>query len=98
MNKFVIVMATVVALAVAQPAKTDSWKSTSMDSIVEQTKSDCARNNDDMACMKFKVLNLLDQIFRKDNFKVLISFFLFFFLLIIVVINIFFMITGIRCY
>ncbi|XP_008548253.1 uncharacterized protein LOC103571756 [Microplitis demolitor] len=70
MNKFVIVMATVVALAVAQPAKTDSWKSTSMDSIVEQTKSDCARNNDDMACMKFKVLNLLDQIFRKDNFKV----------------------------
>ncbi|XP_074100326.1 DUF1676 domain-containing protein Osi19 [Cotesia typhae] len=65
-----IVLTVVVALAAAQPAKIEAWKSSNMDSIVEQTKSDCARNNDDMACMKFKVLNLLDQIFRKDNFKV----------------------------
>ncbi|XP_044594875.1 uncharacterized protein LOC123272241 [Cotesia glomerata] len=70
MNKFIVVLTAVVALAAAQPAKIEAWKSSNMDSIVEQTKSDCARNNDDMACMKFKVLNLLDQIFRKDNFKV----------------------------
>lgn len=71
MKKFFIVCATILALAVAQPAKLEGWKGTNMDAMVEQTKAECAEKNDEMSCMKFKVLNLLDQIFRKDNFKVL---------------------------
>lgn len=69
--KFIIVCASILALAAAQPAKLEGWKSTNIDAMVEQTKVECAQNNNDMACMKFKVLNLLDQIFRKDNFKVI---------------------------
>ncbi|XP_034949905.1 uncharacterized protein Osi19 [Chelonus insularis] len=68
--KFLIVCSALLVLAAAQPAKLEGWKSTSIDAMVEQTKSECAQNNDEMACMKFKALNLLDQIFRKDNFKV----------------------------
>lgn len=64
------VLCALVALATAQPAKTDFWKGTSMDTMVDQMKSDCAQKNDEISCMKFKVLNLLDQIFRKDSFKV----------------------------
>lgn len=66
----VLVLCCFVALAAAQPAKNEFWKGTSMDSMMDQTKSECARKNDEISCMKFKVLNLLDQIFRKDNFKV----------------------------
>lgn len=65
-----IVLCSIIALAAAQPTKNEFWKGTSMDSIVDQTKIDCAQKNDEIACMKFKVLNLLDQIFRKDSFKV----------------------------
>lgn len=65
------VLCSILALAAAQPAKLEVWKSASMDSMVEQTRAECAQKNDEVACMKFKVLNLLDQIFRKDNFKVM---------------------------
>lgn len=65
------VLCALVALAAAQPAKTDFWKGTSMDTMVDQMKSDCSQKNDEISCMKFKVLNLLDQIFRKDSFKVI---------------------------
>ncbi|XP_043266918.1 uncharacterized protein [Venturia canescens] len=65
-----LVLCSIVALAVAQPAKPEVWKSASMDAMVDQSKVECAQKNDEVACMKFKVLNLLDQIFRKDNFKV----------------------------
>ncbi|XP_063989583.1 uncharacterized protein LOC135168901 [Diachasmimorpha longicaudata] len=68
--KYIVVCMAILALAGAQPAKPETWKGGNMDSIVEQTKTECAQKNDEMACMKFKVLNLLDQIFRKDNFKV----------------------------
>ncbi|KAG7190687.1 hypothetical protein KM043_006765 [Ampulex compressa] len=64
------VLCSLLALAAAQPAKNEFWKGTNMDQMVDQTKSECAQKNDEVACMKFKVLNLLDQIFRKDNFKV----------------------------
>ncbi|XP_012255483.2 uncharacterized protein LOC105685706 [Athalia rosae] len=64
------VLCALVALAAAQPAKTDFWRGTSMDTMVDQMKTDCAQKNDEISCMKFKVLNLLDQIFRKDSFKV----------------------------
>lgn len=68
--KYIIVCLAILAAVGAQPAKPEGWKGSSMDSMMEQTKSECAQKNDEMACMKFKVLNLLDQIFRKDNFKV----------------------------
>lgn len=70
MKYFVVCMA-ILAVAAAQPAKQEGWKNNNMESIVEQTKNECAQKNDEMACMKFKVLNLLDQIFRKHNFKVI---------------------------
>lgn len=65
-----LVICAIVAVAAAQPAKNDLWGGTGIDSVVEQTKTDCAQKNDQVACMKFKVLNLLDQIFRKDSYKV----------------------------
>ncbi|XP_066581924.1 uncharacterized protein [Prorops nasuta] len=58
------------ALVAGQPAKNEFWKGTAMDHMVDQTKVECAQKNDEISCMKFKVLNLLDQIFRKDSFKV----------------------------
>lgn len=62
------VLCTLLAFAVAQPTKNDNWKS-AMDEMVDQSRSECSRKNDEVACMKFKVFNLLDQIFSKDNFK-----------------------------
>lgn len=67
--KLLVVLCSLVALAAAQPAKNDLWKGSSMDQMVDQTKIECAQKNDEVSCMKFKVLNLLDQIFRKDSFK-----------------------------
>ncbi|XP_036141142.1 uncharacterized protein LOC118644126 [Monomorium pharaonis] len=57
------------ALVAAQPAKNENWKS-AMDEMVDQSRSECSQKNDEIACMKFKVFNLLDQIFSKDNFKI----------------------------
>ncbi|XP_014212864.1 uncharacterized protein LOC106642561 [Copidosoma floridanum] len=70
MSRIVVLCVAVVALAAAQPAKNEFWKGTSMDAMVEQTKLECAQSNDEISCMKFKVLNLLDHLFRKDSFKV----------------------------
>lgn len=70
--KFLVVSCALLALAVAQPAKNENWKS-AMDEMVDESRSECAQKNDEVACMKFKVFNLLDQIFSKDNFKVSIE-------------------------
>ncbi|XP_011505142.1 PREDICTED: uncharacterized protein LOC105367966 [Ceratosolen solmsi marchali] len=69
-KQIILVLCAAIALATGQPAKNEFWKGTSMDAMVEQTKTECAQKNDEISCMKFKVLNLLDQLFRKDNFKV----------------------------
>ncbi|RLU18507.1 hypothetical protein DMN91_008864 [Ooceraea biroi] len=63
------VLCALLAFAAAQPAKNDNWKST-VDQMVGQSRSECSQQNDEVACMKFKVFNLLDQIFSKDSFKV----------------------------
>ncbi|XP_012287521.1 uncharacterized protein LOC105703602 [Orussus abietinus] len=68
--KSLVLCCALLGLAIAQPAKNEFWRGTSMDAMVDQTKVDCTQKNDEISCMKFKVLNLLDQIFRKDNFKV----------------------------
>lgn len=56
--------------AVAQPAKTAFWKGTPMDSLVEEMRSGCAEGNDAISCMKYKVMSLLDTIFKKDSYQV----------------------------
>lgn len=66
------VLCALFALAVAQPAKNENWKN-AMNEMVDRSRSECSQKSDEIACMKFKVFNLLDQIFSKDNFKVGIS-------------------------
>jgi len=66
------VLCALLALAAAQPAKNENWK-TAMDEMVDQSRSECSQKNDEIACMKFKVFNLLEQVFSKDNFKVSIG-------------------------
>jgi hypothetical protein len=46
------------------------WEETPMDGAVQELEIKCAQRNDHVSCLKFKVLNLLDQIFRKDSYKV----------------------------
>lgn len=57
--------------AVAQPAKNTFWKGTPMDGMVEEMRSGCAEGSDPTACIKYKVMSLLDSIFKKDTFQVL---------------------------
>lgn len=65
----IFVLCALFALAVAQPAKNENWKS-AMDEMVDRSRSECSQKSDEIACMKFKVFNLLDQVFSKDSFKV----------------------------
>jgi hypothetical protein len=46
------------------------WKETPMDKAVKEFEMKCAQRNDQVSCLKFKVLNLLDEMFRKDSYKV----------------------------
>lgn len=68
----IFILCALFALAVAQPTKNENWKS-AMDEMVDRSRSECSQKSDEIACMKFKVFNLLDQVFSKDNFKVGIS-------------------------
>lgn len=54
--------------AVAQPS--GFWKGTPMDSMVEEMRSGCVEGSDPAACIKYKVMSLLDSIFKKDTFQV----------------------------
>lgn len=56
--------------AVAQPTKNTFWKGTPMDGMVEEMRSGCAEGSDPTACIKYKVMSLLDSIFKKDTFQV----------------------------
>lgn len=56
--------------AVAQPAKAGFWKGTPMDGMVEEMRSGCVEGSDPTACIKYKVMSLLDSIFKKDTFQV----------------------------
>jgi hypothetical protein len=46
------------------------WKETPMDGVVQEFEMNCAQGNDHVSCLKLKVLKLLDEIFRKDSYKV----------------------------
>jgi hypothetical protein len=52
------------------PAKKAFWNGTPMDQMVEEMRSMCNDENDSFSCMKFKVMNFLDTILSKDNYKV----------------------------
>lgn len=41
-----------------------------MDGMVEEMRSGCAEGSDPTACIKYKVMSLLDSIFKKDTFQV----------------------------
>lgn len=70
--KLCIVIVALIGLAAANPAAKQSfWKGTPMDGMVEEMRSSCSDGNDALACMKFKVMNFLDSIFKKDSYQVL---------------------------
>ena len=46
------------------------WKETPMDGVVQEFEMKCAQGNDNVSCLKFKVLKMLDEIFRNDSYKV----------------------------
>lgn len=55
----------------AENAKeTSIWKDTPMDAVVQEFRAECLQQSDSAACIKVKVLNLLDDVLRKDSFKV----------------------------
>ncbi|CAK1594598.1 unnamed protein product [Parnassius mnemosyne] len=56
--------------AIGQPSKQGFWKGTPMDSMVEEMRSGCAEGSDPTACIKYKVMSLLDSIFKKDTFQI----------------------------
>lgn len=56
------------------PAKPAFWKGTPVDGLVEEMRSMCNDENDSFSCMKFKVMNFLDTILKKDNYKVNITY------------------------
>lgn len=56
--------------ALAQPSKQGFWNGTPMDSMVEEMRSGCAEGSDPTACIKYKVMSLLDSIFKKETFQV----------------------------
>lgn len=73
-NKCVIGVIVLVTLTTglisANPAKPSFWKNTPLDDVVNEMRSNCADGNDSFACIKYKVINFLDTIFKKDSYKV----------------------------
>lgn len=67
-SKLVCLLA--LALFGSAAAKDAFWKGTPMDSMVEEMRSGCAEGSDPTACIKYKVMSLLDSIFKKDTFQV----------------------------
>lgn len=41
-----------------------------MDGVVKQLHTECSDHNDAVSCMKYKVLNFLDQVFSKESIQV----------------------------
>lgn len=43
---------------------------TPIDGMVEEMRSLCVGGDDSLSCMKYKVMNFLNNILQKDNYKV----------------------------
>ncbi|KFB51867.1 AGAP012549-PA-like protein [Anopheles sinensis] len=70
-----VVIAAVVMMAglvAANPAasKPAFWKDTPMDGMVREMRSLCETDKDSAACLKLKIMNFLDTVFKKDNFQI----------------------------
>ncbi|XP_034254871.1 uncharacterized protein LOC117653352, partial [Thrips palmi] len=58
------------SLQESAPAKGSSfWKGTPMDSVVAELQAGCA-SDDAVACVKYRVLSVLDHVLRKDSYQV----------------------------
>lgn len=54
----------------SQSLKANSfWKGTPMDAVVSELQAGCA-SDDAVACVKYRVLSVLDHVLRKDSFQV----------------------------
>ena len=69
----VLCVVVLTSLAYASPAKTAFWNGTPIDGMVEEVRSLCIQNTDSASCLKLKIMNFLDTVLQKDNFKVKLS-------------------------
>lgn len=65
-----VVIAVASGLVHSSPAKPAFWKGTPVDGLVEEMRSMCNDENDSFSCMKLKVMNFLDNILKKDSYKI----------------------------
>lgn len=66
----VFVCVIMIAVATASPAKPAFWKGTPVDGMVDEMRSLCNDENDSFSCMKLKVMNFIDTVLKKDNYKI----------------------------
>lgn len=65
-----VVIAVSTGFVHSSPAKPAFWKGTPVDGLVDEMRSLCNEENDSFACMKLKVMNFLDTVLKKDNYKI----------------------------
>lgn len=65
LKSVVVCVVVLTSLACASPRNVSPF-----DGMVEEMRSLCDEGNDSLACMKYKVMNFLDKILQKENFKV----------------------------
>lgn len=66
----VVVIAVSTGFVHSNPAKPAFWKGTPVAGLVDEMRSMCNEENDSFSCMKLKVMNFLDTIVKKDNYKI----------------------------
>lgn len=64
----VVVIAVSTGFVHSNPAK--FWNGTPVDGLVSEMRSMCNDENDSFSCMKLKVMNFLDNLVKKDNYKI----------------------------
>lgn len=67
--KSCIALVCISVVACSPATKPSFWTGTTLDSTVEEMRSLCA-NDDPIACLKFKAMNFLDNLFQKDSYAV----------------------------
>jgi hypothetical protein len=66
----VVVIAVSAGFVCANPAKPEFWKGTPVDGLVAEMRSMCIDENDSLSCAKLKVMNFLNDLAKKDNYKI----------------------------
>lgn len=70
LRNVILCLVVMAGLVHSNPAKPAFWKGTPVDSFVEEMRSMCNDENDSFSCMKLKVMNFLDTVMKKDNYKI----------------------------